>query len=102
MTFRVGQKVVCVDARPGHFGHGGKLILNAVYTVSSVYVGDGLVTETMLERGVGVQVAEIQPSYVNDYFKSKRFRPLVENKRKTDIGVFQRILDSVKQPERVS
>lgn len=83
MNFRVGQRVVCVDASEGE--HSGKvmLTLNAIYTVSKIC------DETRFgERGIFV--AEIPYSDSRPGIKARRFRPVAE--RKTDISIFTKML----------
>lgn len=72
MTFRVGQKVVCVDAMPCTT----TLVENAIYTVDRIYP-------------LGIVVVEI-PAPGNNGFFFRRFRPVVE--RKTDISIFTEML----------
>jgi hypothetical protein len=75
MAFRVGQKVVCVEA--GDFfrypGDPTGLELNSVYTVAYTFqmLGENLVNVAEIRKGA---------------FNAVRFRPA------TDIGVFYEIL----------
>lgn len=90
MTFRVGQKVVCVDDGPHRSGwnpHGDAPIKNKVYTVVGVETYRGL---------VGIHLREIRNGSHNGLYKAMRFRPAVE--RKTDISVFTEILRTTKAP----
>lgn len=83
MAFRVGQRVVCVDARPG-FGSGFpvNLILRAEYIIASVQDnGDVSVGESV-------------------WYAPRRFRPIVD--RKTDIGFAHEILRKVSKPKKVA
>ena len=84
MNFRVGQKVVCVDAAiPAHRKclHRAQLVERAIYTVRA-YVKD-------FDGEAGVLVDEIisEISYFGEEygFHASRFRPLVE--KKTDAGM---------------
>jgi hypothetical protein len=77
MTFRVGQKVVCVDAGVGAIDASPYLTQGGVYTVSIVRVDS-----------LGVLVLGL--SGVAHQWRSSRFRPAVE--RKTDISIFTAML----------
>jgi predicted TPR repeat methyltransferase len=70
MTFRIGQKVVCVDAD----GLVGTIIAGAVYEIADV-------------EPRGVRLVDWK---CGGGFLASRFRPIVE--RKTDISVFTEIL----------
>lgn len=84
MTFRVGQKVVCVDARDTN------LIKDKVYTISAVY----LILDWNDEYGVSVAgVKAARGLGGNTGFRASLFRPAVE--RKTDIGFAHEILRKV-------
>jgi hypothetical protein len=75
MTFRVGQKVVCVDA--GSWRH---LKNGTVYTVLATWAiddGDPGFLTVDSQRGGG-------------QYRRRRFRPIVE--RKTDISIFTEML----------
>lgn len=85
MTFRVGQKVVCVDAsgavdpRP---------VKGRVYTIASARW-----VNACLEPGWGVTLVELPSIETDDHhaeFFARRFRPIVE--RKTDISIFIKML----------
>jgi len=75
MSFRVGQKVVCVDAslpaNPWHRKH--PLIRNQIYSIESL---------------AGPYCVDIDGS--GRGWQNWRFRPIVE--RKTDISVFTKML----------
>lgn len=79
--FKVGQKVVCVDASPDPFGRALQVKKGQVYTVSAVLCG-----------GIGITLVEISCTDAHGWWAS-RFRPVVE--RKTDISVFQAMLKQV-------
>jgi len=76
MTFRVGQKVVCVDAslpaNPWHRNH--PLVHRAIYTVHSLTNSLNCIDIDGSERA----------------WQNYRFRPLVE--RKTDISILTALL----------
>lgn len=86
-NFRVGQKVVCVDAGVGVSGYVPPIKNGAVYTITKITSGHS-------GRGpdVGLQFAEVQtmPEFPQGYTHS-RFRPVVE--RKTSIEVFKAMLN---------
>jgi hypothetical protein len=86
MNFRVGQKVVCVDASEGE--NSGMVLLRkgAVYTVAEIC------PETRHGHR-GLYVVEVSEAFSFPGFKVERFRPAVE--RKTGISVFTKILDDV-------
>jgi hypothetical protein len=92
MTFRIGQKVVCVDASDGVVGasmFSDRLVKGNIYTIrgfnSPDYLNDTL--GLLLEEIIG----EISTSWDEEYgFRQNRFRPIVE--RKTDISVFTAML----------
>lgn len=74
MTFRVGQKVVCVLAEGWRYLKNG-----AIYTVlkTSAFDGDAEFMVVDCQEGGG-------------QYRKVRFRPIVE--RKTDISVFTKML----------
>lgn len=82
MTFRVGQKVVCVRADSS-----GRLVEKKIYTIS----GFGVYVDEVL-----FDVAEVKTSVPHAWCRT-RFRPIVE--RKTDISVFTEILRKVEQKQ---
>ena len=85
--FRVGQKVVCIDAKPRKRGHVARLTEGSVYTISKLGPGDNDGAELFL-----VEMGAISHPWFGFY--ADRFRPAVE--RKTDISVFTKILDNVR------
>lgn len=101
MAFRVGQKVVCVDASV-HVGFGakGKIREGAIYTVREIGI------TVLNEPGVRLQefVYDSDPGRVgyatkmpfkDAFYRAARFRPLVE--RKTSIEIFTRMLTPDKE-----
>lgn len=98
MAFRVGQKVVCVDA-DGDFLPSGQIEEGRVYTIREV----GL---TVTDEG-GLRLVEVDlsaPGYVgrhsrkpvrDNFYRASRFRPVVE--RKTDISIFTAMLTGTKK-----
>jgi len=97
MTFRVGQKVVCVDAsgtvtRGGiEIPDAGELEVDRIYTVSWVGVSP-------ISDKPAIHLKEVSARYATSHlpdwpripFRAERFRPVVE--RKTDISIFTKML----------
>lgn len=87
MTFRVGQKVVCVDDSAGEFSYlfsdPDRLVLNKIYEIERIY-DDQLGYSLVALIGVSLNC------YPKNGWRSSRFHPLVE--RKTDISVFTKML----------
>jgi hypothetical protein len=84
VTFRVGQKVVCVDDRSSYCNASRSCPLKkmTVYEIVDICkTPDG---------ASHLKVPGLEP-----YFSSRRFRPLVE--RKTDISIFTAMLNPSKQ-----
>ena len=107
MSFRVGQKVVCVDAEwsgkylpagytaPEHVDMSG-LHAGRIYTIRDV----AMVLDVKCCRLEEI-IRGFEPLYQEEaYFSQMRFRPVV--KRETDISVFTRTLisKSVREYER--
>lgn len=100
-NFRVGQKVVCIDAAPGGWGFAENLILNAVYTVSEFRPPSmGRISPTERGKFAAVRVAEITLS-PGDWFLASRFRPAVERKTDTGMAILTKILDDARKPVSV-
>jgi hypothetical protein len=99
MTFRVGQKVVCVDASGGFRNMLGEVVntneltLGAIYTVRWVGIRD---TEELGIRVEGIVRGSAPKGYRatnagDDVpFLATKFRPLVS--RKTDISALKALL----------
>lgn len=96
MTFRVGQKVVCVAVPGGGYGDELLPVKGDIYTIRALRV---------FSQGEGVALCEIKndarnygPDGVHEaYFYVGCFRPLVT--RKNDISIFTRILDDVSKKQ---
>lgn len=89
MAFRIGQKVVCVDAR-GRFCAETQPVLNAIYTISGLHVdedGDLICHLVEIARS---DSAKQQWNNPNLGYDTRRFRPVIE--RKTDISIFTEML----------
>lgn len=107
MTFRVGQKVVCIDARPkpGYYWASGEaLVKGQVYTVLSVHTDDENYLALWLvevSRCEGA-IAEHGPKAGYDI---RRFRPIVKPKRSasTEVGmtILHKIRMGIREPEDV-
>lgn len=88
MTFRVGQKVVCVDDADGPVGWQN---YSALPVVGHIYT-DRALTNYSDMAGVLLEeiVGKISP-WGNEYsMRRSRFRPIVE--RKTDISALEALL----------
>ncbi len=90
--FRIGQKVICVDADGAN-----NLVLGSVYTVKFVYSFRFTVWHTRNINGefysVKLYEAETDPGFSG--FCSARFKPVDE--RKTDISIFKKMLNPKKK-----
>lgn len=105
MTFRVGQKVVCIETwRLGKLGYGDEIgpVAGRIYTIRQI--GTCLVPH--YPRQICVRLQEIDNGvrwYENGpyeaAFRASRFRPLIE--RKTDISFAHEILRKVSQSDQV-
>ena len=78
--FKIGQKVICIDATQNQY-----LIEGNIYTISGF--------DNSFFEGVYLAEPETKKHYVAFYVH--RFRPLVENKKETDITIFQKLLNSI-------
>lgn len=81
MTFRVGQKVVCVDAGADFTGQATNLVQDQIYEIENV-----VATLTM----IGLVVAGAYSWHETRAYRATRFRPIAE--RKTDISFAHEIL----------
>jgi hypothetical protein len=79
MTFRVGQKVVCVDDGPTPFRESVPFRLKEIVTIDG-FTGTGCVS-----------LAEYPHGPVTGYF-AKRFRPVVERKTGTGMAILKKLL----------
>lgn len=89
MAFYTGQKVVCVDDSPSHWGDPSMLKKNSIYTILKV-----------VNHGHGVWLVEVghtRGEFEYAGFRANRFRPAVDTK--TDISVFQKELNPKKVKE---
>ncbi len=98
MAFRVGQKVVCVDDRPGLLTGKRELRRGEIYTIT------GFDTEDKRLEHPGLYLAETPEKFHPNWrfpvgWAPERFRPVVE--RKTSIEIFQRMLSPTKEPTHV-
>lgn len=97
MAFRVGQKVVCVDAggdldgrSPGIWAKGEEIVDGQIYTIHSMFPhpADGVLCLRLHEvkRDPAALIM-----WGHDGYAASRFRPVVE--RKTDISIFTAMLN---------
>lgn len=87
MTFRIGQRVVCVEGSSWHLA---PLIKGDVYTITNI---------GMFLGGLHVDVAEACSRYSPKLqWRADRFRPLAD--KQTDISVFTAMLNTKKVRER--
>lgn len=83
--FRVGQKVVCVDADGT-----SQLSEGAVYTVAYIGPPERLLWRGKFRKSCNVRLVEVKPSPGYCGFAPERFRPAVD--RPTDISCFKALL----------
>lgn len=95
MIFRIGQKVVCVNDKNSNLYGKQELVAGAIYTVR--WVGEyyhprhGIKPSVRVAGIVRDATDQGFPEHSDVPFGAHRFRPLDE--RKTDISIFQRMLD---------
>jgi len=93
MTFRVGQKVVCVDVS-GWPASGGRYTYpqrGKVYTVREILCdadGDRNIRVAEIKNPMGICIAT--GDFAEAFFLAHRFRPIVS--RKTDISALKALL----------
>jgi hypothetical protein len=94
MTFRVGQKVVCVDAAPRR---GRRWVYDDPPVEGRVYTIEGIID---FEGEPNLILIEQKRDPRSDYegYRACRFRPVVE--RKTDISFAHEILRKASKPAR--
>jgi hypothetical protein len=103
MTFRVGQKVVCVDARATDASGDRELFKGAIYTIRWAGRYDGPFP-WVWGQFYGVRLEGLHrldpwtPENSDLPFDAVRFRPVVE--RETDIRFAHEILRTASQKER--
>lgn len=86
MTFRVGQKVICIDEVGQNPNLGDRTVIKGrIYTVREAYDWFGY---------PGIRLDEIY-NYLDRGYSAHRFRPVVE--RKTDISIFTAMLNTSKR-----
>jgi len=103
--FRVGQKVVCVDAsKRGTLGSVNydrpQLTKGAVYTIRELDGCDGYHAVRLVEIVEPILDIWIDRGPSEPAWYSGRFRPIVE--RKTDISIFKAMLTPAGKKERVN
>lgn len=87
MSFRIGQKVICIDDRGDKDGRSEIFpVKGSVYTIRAFHPeGDSILLEEIVN-----EPREYWQRFGELYFMLRRFRPLIE--RKTDIGFAHEIL----------
>lgn len=96
MTFRVGQKVVCVDDSPAWTDGSMPLKRGATYTINEVSVPKNFLVATGVRRDIGVRVFGIQLGNY-EWFDPRRFA--VECKTAAGMAILRKLL---KTKQRVS
>ena len=105
MSFRVGQKVICVDAADTHTGDLSELIEGSIYTIRwhGPFEWRGVkencvqlveIVERPVMSGKKIVYSIDQP------FRASRFRPVVERKTDTGMAILRQILRDHQQPIR--
>jgi hypothetical protein len=105
MTFGVGQKVVCVDARkrariPSINYERPQLTKGAVYTIRELDGCDGYHAVRLVEIVEPILDIWIDRGPSEPAWHSGRFRPIVE--RKTSIAIFKAMLTPAGKKERAN
>lgn len=102
MTFYVGQKVVCVDDRKrfDRFNDPREItpVKGTVYTVREIVPSNQFSFGVLLLEIVNEPIQYLE-GYGEMYFNPRRFRPAVSPK--TDISIFEKILDRAVKGESV-
>ena len=100
--FHIGQRVVCVDAKPPRPDGNRYLVEGAIYTIRWVGMHHDL--HGIYGTHLRVRLEEVRrprcpkTRVVDMPYGAFRFRPIVE--RETDISVFEAILDKATKRER--
>ncbi|CAN7604850.1 hypothetical protein [Bosea sp. LjRoot237] len=102
MTFRVGQRVVCVNADPRALNPvsrdwypGEEPVEGEIYTIKRCFRAHGLALVWLAEICRAPIAFEIYDGLTG--YAAVRFRPLVE--RKTSIEIFTNMLNPANQPQ---
>jgi hypothetical protein len=85
MAFRVGQKVVCVDADGAPM-----LVKNGIYTIKSISPPTTCRWRGEIMDLSSIHLCEVDPEQMYCGFAPPRFRPAVDTK--TDISIFTKML----------
>lgn len=93
MIYRGGQKVVCITAHPEWVPWCKVPLVGSVYTVRGIDDTGGVLLEEIVNEfsHSGWDMATGRSAPGEPSFWPDRFRPIIE--RKTDISVFEKILD---------
>ena len=92
MTFTVGQKAVCVDAKISRMARitgASTLTQNQIYTIRHIEVWEGVECVRLVEI-VDPPYHFIDRGWLEPSWRASRFRPIVS--RKTSIEIFKRLL----------
>jgi hypothetical protein len=84
--YRIGQKVICVNASLDYKGISTNLIEKKIYVIEQIC------TDMF---GIGLVVAGAYSWHPSKAYRATRFRPIVEHK--TDISIFTEMLRPVKE-----
>jgi hypothetical protein len=96
MTFRVGQKVVCVDAENGLQWSRRWVSVGEIYEIAAVYPADP--NDGCADHLGSLWAVDLRGIMKPNGFGALRFRPVVE--RKTDISFAHEILRKASKPAR--
>lgn len=84
MSFHVGQRVVCVDDSGYPERHSYDPAKGQVFTIKASLAYDGQAVVELYE-------VRPRPGWL-PFYLARRFRPIIERKRKTSIAVFKKML----------
>ncbi|MXN46082.1 hypothetical protein GR138_12865 [Shinella kummerowiae] len=108
-SFRVGQKVVCVDAAfwDEQLPQGTQLVgdldglqLGAVYTVREIMISPTWLIPLVLLEEIERPHSFIGGRYFESGFDPKRFRPVVERGIEKGMSILRELLNKQNQPVR--
>ena len=90
--FYRGQKVVCVNDKPGYWGHGRFLRKGAIYTITAIKNEPSRTSPITWTKRPIVQVAELKLA-PTEWLNAERFRPIEEKSTETGMAILRGILD---------
>lgn len=94
MSFRIGQKVVCVDARPCPSWGNLPLRGGEIYTVVRACQYDDPFDGSIAT----LELAEVLSPHPSNLYRASRFRPVVERKTDTGFAVLEEIRKRETEP----